>query len=358
MIRTVDKSDTTTIQATEKKNKKFIYSGDDLFNSDDKNLPHEVVEEQFFAEKIRNGTRPATLDGYRSTIKYFYNLPNAVFATNEAEILRSWIDGRINDFTPSPARRNRLVAYMRHFWTIANDNFGIFPQNPAKGIKKITEEIKTRIISLEEIAKIKENLINRIKEGNTKFEDIRNYAIFLVQLETGIRPGELLRIRREHINFNIINHSTVAFITLTSNMTKNKKARQVAISQASATYVKKYVKWHSQLFTDDNTPLFCSKSGMQYTTNAWGKQLKKIAGVLPYHLRHTFATTLARQDVGFPLICESMGNSPAMAQRYIHLAEADQLRIAQKSPLSLINSAPQAKKKTTTAIPQNLQNPR
>jgi integrase len=118
----------------------------------------------------------------------------------------------------APIMANRVLATVKSIFTYALD-VDIISTSPAVGIKPIAKEnVRTRILDLDEIAKL-----FKICETyhNRTIADILRLIIL-----TGMRPGEVLLLRFEHIK----KESTGYWIKLEREETKNSLERRIYLN--------------------------------------------------------------------------------------------------------------------------------
>lgn len=306
----------------------------------------EEAFNEFLALKKLNGARPATIRMYELNIYFFYRSASeggvicAEWATDERKRLLAWMEGDFGE-APKAARRNRLIVCVRAFWSwcMAQSWCDWWNENPSAGIRMLVEEPPIRDIDLDKIRQLKEAFESRVKKRPNHWESVRNLVLFNLQLDTGIRPAEAFRLVREDIEFNGSGRTVAGEISLAASKTKTRKARKLGVSNAVALQLQRFIDWHKRAFPSPTTPLFCTREGSSYTINAWGHQMKAVGGdlgILPYDLRHTFGTTLARQGINAQVLAKTMGHSVQMTERYIHLAEKDRRDIAECSPAALL----------------------
>ena len=141
------------------------------------------------------------------------------------------------------------------------------------------------------------------------------HAAIVVSLATGLRQGELLRLKWEDIDFE--NKSVSILIT------KADKPRVVHLPAPAVNALKKLkgdgaIK-RKRVFEDDGTPV-----NKNYLAWRW-KQIRKAAGLTNadfrwHDLRHSCASFLAQNGASLLEIGSVLGHSsPSVTQRYSHL---------------------------------------
>ena len=163
------------------------------------------------------------------------------------------------------------------------------------------------------------NFLSSIDQST--FAGFRDYIMCLFILDTGIRPSEVVQIKKEDVNF------VVGQVHLRSEITKTRVARTVPVSD----YVLKKIKQlHSYEITEwKNEFLFCSSEGDKLNTSALRHNIHKISlksgiSLTPYAFRHIFATTYIRNGGDAFTLQRIMGHSkPSMTMVYVNLTATD-----------------------------------
>ncbi len=155
-----------------------------------------------------------------------------------------------------------------------------------------------------------------------KRDSLRNRAILLTLIDTGIRASELCQLQIRHAllrnqeKFLIIEHG------------KRDKSRHVPISPSTAQAIWKYLSTRLQARLED--PLFATSSGRpisRYNLKNMLLALGQRAGVPnvhPHRFRHTFAIQYLRNGGDVFTLQRILGHATlSMVQHYLALADAD-----------------------------------
>lgn len=153
------------------------------------------------------------------------------------------------------------------------------------------------------------------------FAGFRDYIMCLFILDTGIRPSEIIQLKKEDVNF------VVGQAHLRSEITKTRVARVVPVSD----YVLKKIRQLHTYEIDEwrNEYLFCSSEGERLNTTSLRHNLHKVAlrcgiDLTPYDFRHIFATTYIRNGGDAFSLQRIMGHSkPNMTMVYVNLTATD-----------------------------------
>lgn len=211
---------------------------------------------------------------------------------------------------------NMVYKYLNCFFSWCKNN-NILEVNPIKdlGLKKKREASKAVDISY--------NVLERIlKSFDLKtYTGFRNYVIMITTLDTGLRPGELVNITLDDVNF-ISKH-----IVIREGVSKTRQERFVHISDITVDLLKKLIsiipkEWSGRY-------IFYTNVGNKFTSYNWtyalNKHCKKIGvKVTPYDLRHIFAINFLRNKGNLFVLQRLMGHSDlSMTKKYIALSQVD-----------------------------------
>ena len=165
--------------------------------------------------------------------------------------------------------------------------------------------------------------IKKFLDGIDKstFAGFRDYVMCLFIIDTGIRPSEVVQLKKEDINY------VVGQVYLRREITKTRVARVVPVSDYT---IKKIRQLHSYEITEwKNEFLFCSSEGERLNTTSLRHNIHKVAlktgiNLTPYDFRHIFATTYIRNGGDAFTLQRIMGHSkPNMTMVYVNLNGTD-----------------------------------
>jgi len=151
----------------------------------------------------------------------------------------------------------------------------------------------------------------------------RDSAIIMVLLDTGLRIGELGRLKVEDVNLQTGEVKVHPYGT-----GRKTKGRTVFIGKAATMTLWKYLQTREDLRDDD--PLFLSSSGkavdrnnVRHVLNHIGKQAG-VSHVHPHRFRHTFAIQFIRNGGDIFTLQRLLGHSSLeMVRHYLLLADTD-----------------------------------
>ncbi len=142
------------------------------------------------------------------------------------------------------------------------------------------------------------------------------YPILAVALHTGMRRGEILRLRWEDVDFK---KQRILVASREDGHTKNYESRSVPMSK----FVMDALRKHPRRL--DSPYVFCGSDGKPFhdVNTSFGKALRRagIPHVRFHDLRHTFASWLVMKGVDMRTVQELLGHKDIrMTMRYSHLA--------------------------------------
>lgn len=262
----------------------------------------------FLLFKQAQGIAERTLKDYRCHVTRFFTL------YPDVDSLRSNVlDYMARDVKPSTfnLRREYLGVFFR--WCMEE---GLITQYPLRGINKRKDDGSVRHLP-------EETLRQLVSLPDLKtYVGLRDHAMILLAMNTGIRPGEELALVPQDIsipNLCVIVRGTVA---------KTRRERILPIHPMVACAIKsllaaRHFEW------GDNVPVFCTTTGGRLQVADWANRLKAYGGrlgtrITPYMLRHSFAIVTLRAGGNAFTIQSMLGHSSMeMTRRYVRLVESD-----------------------------------
>ncbi len=207
----------------------------------------------------------------------------------------------------------KLSTYKQYYEMLIA--FGHTQFNPTEGwdYKRISFNIK----NYEEC-----NIKKFLSEIDTStFAGLRDYVMCLFIIDTGIRPSEVVQLRKEDIDMRS------GQVHPRSEITKTRTARTVPVSNY---VIKKITQLHSyELSSWNNKNLFCTSEGKKLSTLSFRSNIRKVAlksgiSLTPYDFRHIFATTYIRNGGDAFTLQRIMGHTkPSMTMIYVNLDATD-----------------------------------
>lgn len=252
------------------------------------------------------------------------------------ERLESWKTRRLRG-------GSQATTVLRDLFTLSSVlsravKLGHLKENPIRRVDKprIDRRPKVRFLDNAEEARLRHALSARdarmreARESANAWRHARDYELLpplphfgdhltpavLLSANTGLRRGELLKLRWECIDFNR------QLLTVEGGHAKNRQTRHIPLNEEAISLLR---RWREQ--ANDSPHVFGVSTGFK---SAWG-QVLECAGITSFRwhdLRHHFASRLVQLGVPLNTVRDLLGHSSvAMSLRYAHLAP-DQRREA------------------------------
>ncbi len=184
--------------------------------------------------------------------------------------------------------------------------FEEYKKNLPKFPKIIVSNKRERFLSKQEA----EYLLLLLKKRSQLWHDI-----CFVALHTGMRAGEIFKVKKEDIDF------ASGIIHLYD--TKNKYSRNIELGNESFRIIKEYTEMNMIFVFFENPPRDVSNHFRSAVKEAgFNEGVADRRNMLVFHsLRHTFASWLAQDGVSIFEISKALGHRDiGMTMRYAHLA--------------------------------------
>lgn len=268
--------------------------------------------EKYLTKRKAEGLRPTTLKAQRDTITLFFKRhPNAFDGYDELQdAVYAFLGEDVKAST-----YNYRVTYLKTFIDFCVD-CGVYSVNPLEGFKK--RRADGRIVQIDQ-----ETLKRLLELPNKKtYAGLRDYALLLLTLDTGIRPKEAFALLKDDINLRSCE------VYIRADVSKTKISRTLPISPMTARVIEKLMDNRHPDWKDD-VPVFCTYEGKPFSIYRWNERLQvysKHLGVhiRPYDLRHTFALYFLRNGGHALALQRMMGHSDlSMTKRYVALTDGD-----------------------------------
>lgn len=187
------------------------------------NIPatSEEALQQHLLFKKAQGLREITLIGHKDVIRIFFKrYPQAYNPADLKNSLYSFMGENIKPATYN-IRRNYLKQFFN--WCISE---GIYTDNPMDALKKRKDEGRVINLDVETLSKL-------IALPNiSSYAGLRDHALFLLTLDTGIRPKEAFYLLTDDINYR------AQEIYIRSEVSKTKISRTLPISPVTVQSIK------------------------------------------------------------------------------------------------------------------------
>ncbi len=220
----------------------------------------------------------------------------------------------VEAYKVSRLERVTAATFNREFNTIKNMfrkavEWGHLRENPTQTVKWIkVGQQGFRFLSREEISLLLQACSDM---GNRQF-----FGIVLVALNTGMRKGEILRLKWKDVD---LRRRQIRVVSSEEGNTKNYKTRTIPLNRALEDFLRKHPR------RLDSPYVFQGPSGEPYTkTNYFFKRAIKRAAIphARFHdLRHTFASHLVMKGIDLRTVQELLGHGDMrMTLKYAHRA--------------------------------------
>lgn len=258
----------------------------------------------------------------KALLRYFGNTPLDRISSDDVEKFKTWRarqkklpQGKksktVRKASPQlrPATVNRELACLKHLFS---RNEEAVAKNPVKSVKFLKEDNEqTRVLNAEE-----EKLY--LLAASQPLQDIAT-----LMLETGMRPEEVHRIRRENV------HIEDGYVFNPYGKTKAARRKVPLSDTASAVLSNRLEKAKGDfLFPGRSTDGPIVKVNAAHTSTL---KRCKVAPFRLYDLRHTWATRSAMAGVDLVTLAAMLGHSRIqMVLRYAHPTEEHQFQAMRK----------------------------
>ncbi|WDV09277.1 tyrosine-type recombinase/integrase [Lysinibacillus irui] len=220
---------------------------------------------------------------------------------------------------------NRKVAALRFY--LSELHAQIEPEEFSDSIKAMRDlynfepYLERKGINPVTFAMQKEEALSLIDKYDTENpEDIRIYAICLVNLITANRPSEMVRLRIKDFDFS---RREVAV-----KLVKQKTLHRKRLTMAALFAVQKYIssfKLTPEDFFVGKVDKWGNYNSVQINPNTYRQNIKKWINVAPYTLRKTQITSMHRNKADLATIARQSGHKSVqtISEHYIKLDSAD-----------------------------------
>jgi integrase/recombinase XerD len=307
----------------------------------------------FMDIKRAENLKDKTLLGYERNLEYFNdwlqdNYDDISVSDITAPMIREYMTWCVNDKTfydghpyksdynkerkgLSPASVNVRVRVLKVFFnTLYKEE--IIERNPAHNIQLMKTDIDTvQPLANEELRKL-------LNTPDTKYyAQFRDYVIFLLMLDTGIRLNEVCALEVKDVD--LIKRQ----IVLPAAKNKNRKTRILPLSSETSKLLLQLITENKSYFETDH--VFVTNYGepvnektLQKAFTKYAKQAGIEKRVSPHVLRHNFAKMAALNGMDIFTLMRIMGHADiSTTRKYVQVNDEEvREKHAQYSPLSKI----------------------
>ena len=274
--------------------------------------PNDIVP-SFLTLKRASGIAPRTQRDYRKVLSLFFSrFPDGLDYPRERtlEFLSSY---------DNPSTYNLYFSYLKVFWDwTTREGYFRGDRHPLDGLKK--RKPRGRIVQLEE-DKVHELI--RQPDKNT-YAGFRDYCILLLQIDTGIRPGEALQLLPDDF------HHEKGEVIVRAEVSKTRTPRVLPLAAPTVAAIGKLLSNRPDSWT--NAPIFANETGTGLQETSWSRRVKSYGkkcglAITAYHLRHAAALLLLRKGADAFTVQNILGHTTmTMTRHYINLTTEDTKR--------------------------------
>ena len=291
-------------------------------------LKVKKAHQEFIKNLKDKGRSPATVSSYDRHLEDLIMFLQELKKDHVHMITKNDLSGFINYLRKHGYTKKSIAAKAntaKTFFKFLEINEYI-TSNPAivlEDIKQEKKEIEPRILSTVEYRALRD----------AASEDLRNYAVIELLLQTGIKIGELTRIRLTDVYFK--KSQTLAKLTIRN--TKEKVERIIPLNMSAEKAINNYLKIRPK--TLEKT-LFVTKTGHKLlirNIRVFIKKYYKKAGITNarvHDLRHTFCAHHLKKGTSLLIVAKMAGHKKlATTEKYLSLIKKEQEDQIEKNAL-------------------------
>jgi len=230
----------------------------------------------------------------------------------------------------SNANANRILFLVKQVFSCGME-LGVIPENPASGIKMLSEKAHERNHFL-----LPDGLMKLLKACQQVRSRFYLVAVILLGAEHGASKQEILSLKWTDIDFHYEGKGLIRFFR-----TKNKRERTEILMPRTREALLAWRQHLNQMrekrgvIVKDDIYVFCRLDGthLKGFTSGWRK-VRKLAGYSDLHfhdLRHTFCSNLRLVGADGKGVKEMIGwRDLKMADRYTHIIGAEKVALQEK----------------------------
>lgn len=201
--------------------------------------------EDFLLFKKAEGRSERTIQDYSYHVKAFFNHNDGVKLSDAKSLRECALEFMAQ--TAKPAYYNNKLVYLKTFfnWCLSE---GIISENPVGDMKRVKADERISELSVITIKKL-------LQLPNQKtFPGLRDYALILLQLDTGIRPKEALSLLICDVNLSSFE------VYVRAHNAKTRIARTLPVSAYTMSAIKKVIHVRPSYWSS-SAPVFCTCEG-------------------------------------------------------------------------------------------------
>ena len=269
----------------------------------------EDALQEFMYWKQAQGLAEKTLDDYNCHVKRFFSRYPDTWQSDKMR--KSALEYMANKI--APATYNLRLIYLRAFfqWCLRYlliNPLHDFKRKKAPGrIVDIAEDNLRKLLTLPDLG---------------TFAGLRDYALMIFTLDTGIRPGEAASLVMT--DFDLMH----LLVIVPRKSAKTRTERTLPILPVTAEAIRRLIKvrpaeWQKEI------PVFCSSEGRAMSRYIWKDRMalyshKLGVKIRPYDLRHAFAIIYLRNGGHAFGLQKTLGHTDIqMTRRYVNMTGQD-----------------------------------
>lgn len=221
----------------------------------------------FLLEKEAQGRAAVTLAGYRDVLRLFHKRFPEAWPDGVKEAAWSFLA----ENGISASTYNHRLNSLRQFFAFCAEQ-GWLPENPLAKFKAKRKESRARLIDVETLRAL-------LKQPNRKtFTGLRDYALILLTLDTGIRPSEARRL--VPADFNL----PAREVRIPATASKTGYPRTLPMLPVTVEAIRKLLAARHPDW-GPNVPVFCNWEGKPLTRSGWLQRIELLPqGHRPAHV--------------------------------------------------------------------------
>ncbi len=275
----------------------------------------------------------ATIKNYLSDIRHFASWLAGVRIRSlwecAGEDIQDYCLELVTAKAHPPATVNRRLQSIRKFYRYALES-GLVEENPSLGVKLLPQPRSQVVRGLNQ-SEI-ERFLDAVRQGSPRLVK-RDYAIVQLMLQTGIRVGELTRLRLSDVSLSVEKG------VLKIRGQGASRGREIPLNSSVRKAIIAYLE-ERPLSSSDH--LFLSRKGdslsvrsVQTLVSGYARAAG-VENVSTYTLRHTYAQHMLRDTGDLSLVAKLLGHKRLeTAIKYILPRQEDLTEVAERSSLNI-----------------------
>ena len=307
-------------------------SDEQLMGYERNNLSWLVLFQEYLEVKKANNRKATSMKQYEKMICPFLRLLPSDQA-NEEEITKAAFQylnrPRKDGAALSNDTFNNRLTYLRTFFRWCQTKKGVFYDEKTGFPKALPlSDITKRHIDKRPKHQNAKTLIALLSLcDQRRVSGLRDYALILLQLDTGIRPSEALNLSTNDVHWE----KPTPYIDVPAEVSKTGRWRPLPLNPTVIKALKRYLKLRPKEWAASKwgNLLFLNNNGEPFKIRGWQQRMKmyseKLAiKITPYQLRHSAAVSSIRNGANAFKVQSLLGHTTMnMTLRYVNLEKSD-----------------------------------